>query len=710
MITSDIRSPFVVVEGHDIADVQVLPTRRSVTKLANGSIESETLAQKVENPSIRQPLASMSSINALKHETFRQITSKTKQEPRFKTQEPRRKQSKHEDEETPTKKISKTPPTPTPSSALVDPAILSIRKADGNGLTEKHYTLLSQAEPLVSATLSKPFHSLSLSEVPLDQQTENGDGNGEVLPRENQKSLQNGLRDKEETKKRRRRKRKRPETRGRLISPQRSSLIPISTDAVQPNGRRHSIHLKGTMQALGGTSNDGDDAQPLREHLTVKARQKGRPARDQREISEWEVEDAFNIHMMPDFDFAANLSKFDKRSVFSQFKNDDNTADEARLVGHNRIPRPGTNGGRNLHFSQNVLDTPHLTSNLEKWSSEAGESELQATLESTYGTHVRRPPSSSKRSHDQPRSAKSTRSVKSSRVSRSLSSTRNQSNQTVTLTPLRFVEIEALAVSEMGLSEDILTENAARGIAEVVMHDLKSRDTVVRQPQVIIFSGNHKTGARAISAGRHLMNHGIRVVMAILDANDGLHGHGNETLLPAVRQAIFSFRKSGGKVSPAQTLFRALDSPTLKPHVFLDAVQGIHLQISDLSPIAQANVTDLLELFQDSRREEHVLSLDVPLGRDPITGKASNPNGNSSLQWPQHVIFLGMPKSWRDVLLGMAEDEMEKMKMVQACKPWVVDLGFNFTKVDRGLAVREAGWGKRWVEGLHARGVFEMSS
>ena len=74
----------------------------------------------------------------------------------------------------------------------------------------------------------------------------------------------------------------------------------------------------------------------------------------------WATEDATDIQELPDFDFEANLSKFDKRSVFEQIRADDHTSKESRLVSINRLPpaRPGTYGGKNLHPTENVLDSP----------------------------------------------------------------------------------------------------------------------------------------------------------------------------------------------------------------------------------------------------------------------------------------------------------------------------------------------------------------
>jgi len=71
----------------------------------------------------------------------------------------------------------------------------------------------------------------------------------------------------------------------------------------------------------------------------------------------WATEDATDIQDLGEFDFEANHKLFDKKQIFDQMRQDDTTADEDRLVGHNRLPpaRPGTYGGKNLHPSENVL-------------------------------------------------------------------------------------------------------------------------------------------------------------------------------------------------------------------------------------------------------------------------------------------------------------------------------------------------------------------
>jgi enhancer of mRNA-decapping protein 3 len=78
------------------------------------------------------------------------------------------------------------------------------------------------------------------------------------------------------------------------------------------------------------------------------------------EESGWGTEDATDVQEMGDFDFVGSLAKFDKHTVFTQIQAEDSVADEDRLVAHNRLPKakPGTAGGKNLHYSENVLEAP----------------------------------------------------------------------------------------------------------------------------------------------------------------------------------------------------------------------------------------------------------------------------------------------------------------------------------------------------------------
>lgn len=84
----------------------------------------------------------------------------------------------------------------------------------------------------------------------------------------------------------------------------------------------------------------------------------------------WASEDV--TEEMGDFDFENNLAKFDKRTIFDQMRKEDQIDDAERLVTHNRKVKPGTAGGKNLHYTENVLDLPpNKAHNADFWNSEA---------------------------------------------------------------------------------------------------------------------------------------------------------------------------------------------------------------------------------------------------------------------------------------------------------------------------------------------------
>lgn len=89
---------------------------------------------------------------------------------------------------------------------------------------------------------------------------------------------------------------------------------------------------------------------------------------------------------MGEFDFENNLAKFDKRTIFDQMRKEDQVDDASRLVSHNRRPKPGTNGGKNLHNTENVLDLPSsIAKNTDFWNSEADDPNGHAGLNPVNG-------------------------------------------------------------------------------------------------------------------------------------------------------------------------------------------------------------------------------------------------------------------------------------------------------------------------------------
>lgn len=345
------------------------------------------------------------------------------------------------------------------------------------------------------------------------------------------------------------------------------------------------------------------------------------------EINGWATEDATDIQEMGDFDFEGNLSKFDKRRVFDEIRNDDMTAGEERLVSFNRRARPGTNGGRNLHPTENVLDDDPPAPN--RWNSEPGETEEEISEgRFSSGRNSRRARSrtgvpaphrkgsaiiSSNLSSTPLSRVVSNRT--SSPIPHSAGSGQNGSLWVTTtnrrcpcVSPVQMLEIEQLAVGEIGLSEEMVAENAGRSIAEAAVSqasDLTSSSTV------IILAGNHKTGMRAICAGRHLKNRGYRVTVCILGSEDDF--------LDSFKRQVEILKKIGVNVAKWQNLNSSLSGTDYIPDLIIDALFGVHVSFDDLRTDDQATALEMVSWINRSSIE--VLSIDVPSGLSASTGR-----------------------------------------------------------------------------------------
>ncbi|CAG8033856.1 unnamed protein product [Penicillium salamii] len=353
--------------------------------------------------------------------------------------------------------------------------------------------------------------------------------------------------------------------------------------------------------------------------------------------SGWATEDATDIQELGEFDFASNLSKFDKRTVFEQIRNDDTTADEERLVSFNRKIKPGTNGGKNLHWTENVLDSPQNSDTGDTTGEDfEGGNDIKMGAEvlsarerpraqpSRKDSAIHAPPmmpqlSALGRSQlhvnvSRTTSPRPNRSSVSPMVAPNVSgagslrlTTTNRSCPTVS--PLQTLEIEQISVAEFGLAEEIITENAGRGIAEAAVA-LVSNDAAA--PNMVIITGNHRTGARAIAAARHLRNRGHRVTVCLL----GLE-HEAE-LLESCRKQLDIFRKVGGRVLKWEELSSRLATSDLGPDLLVDALFGMHLSFDDLRTDDQIVAFEMISWI--NRSNVGVLSVDVPSGLHASTG------------------------------------------------------------------------------------------
>lgn len=418
----------------------------------------------------------------------------------------------------------------------------------------------------------------------------------------------------------------------------------------------------------------------------------------------WASEDV--TEEMPEFDFENNLAKFDKRTLFDQMRKDDVIDEADRLVSHNRNPKTGTAGGKNLHYTENVLDLPASTHNADYWNSEAEvggvhHNEVLSGREQKSGQSTKRADSKSgpsRRSQSRKASAAmggQPLSRVNSSVRQSLPSRRSSprsgyrsadvqppqiqqpglylvpSNRRVeAISTLQMLNLENIAANEVGLPETLMAENAGRGIAEVAVQALSDPALKVRYEMagaalsqasdasppnistVVILAGNNKSSIRALVAGRHLRNKGYDIMVCLVGIER------ERDLLEELRRQIQLYRSFGGKVLKKNDFFEQLRKTTpagaavtsagssgagrVSVSLIIDALLGLTMSFEELRIGDQATVYELMEWA--NRNEAFVLAIDVPSGIDPSTGKVAIIDGSQLFVKPRYVVAVGAPK------------------------------------------------------------------
>lgn len=517
-------------------------------------------------------------------------------------------------------RIPNAAPAPhQPQHQFVDPAILSFSKPSRQPSQPAHDELGADQTPAtVSAALTEPFSSL---DVNVDDRKNRIPGTSQAKDPSKQTP-----------------KRNRRGNRGRLQNDTWADgeVLDKLGPAASTNPKSKGWRQTAFVEPVASVSQVSPEnlVQPGARLRKKKTRQSY--AEDP---SGWATEDATDIQELGDFDFQSNLSKFDKRRVFEEIRNDDTTVDEARLVSFNRKAKLGTNGGKNLHWTENVLDSP---ADSESGDGVEGISDARVSSENVSGRERSRASTHSQATRkssailNQPllpvqvnargRSQLNASRTTSSPPGRTSASptigpggagvslrltTTNRSCPTVS--PLQTLEVEQIAVAEFGLAEDIITENAGRGIAEAAVA-LLSNDAAAST--ILIVTGNHRTGARAVSAARHLRNRGHRVTLCML-------GQKHETeLLENCRKHLEIFRKIGGRVLKWEELSTRLSTSELSPDLVVDALFGMHLGFEDLRTDDQAVAFEMISWM--NRSNVDVLSVDVPSGLSASSGMFSS--------------------------------------------------------------------------------------
>lgn len=215
------------------------------------------------------------------------------------------------------------------------------------------------------------------------------------------------------------------------------------------------------------------------------------------------------------------------------------------------------------------------------------------------------------------------------------------------------LNLENIADNELGLSEDMMTENAGRGIAEVALSALNAGGGGLTQgksstiPTVVVFAGNNKSGLRAVAAGRHIRNHGLNVAVCVL----GLERESE--LLVGLRRQLKVFRGFGGKVVTKVELLEYIKNLTVPIELIIDGLLGLTISFEELRTGDQATAYELIEWA--NRSKASVLAIDIPTGIEPTTGKVSIIDGRKLYIHAKYVVAMGAPK--KGLLEAMALGE-----------------------------------------------------
>jgi enhancer of mRNA-decapping protein 3 len=484
-------------------------------------------------------------------------------------------------------------------------------------------------------------------------------------------------------------------------------------------------------------------------HASVSPSKNGKMTRRQRQEQKdgqngWATEEATDIQDLGDFDFEASNGLFDKKTVFDELRQGDTTADEDRLVGHNRLPRPGTYGGKNYHPTENVL-SPKLPA--EEASSDADTEMNFHTGRSTSRNSVskRRPsrqnstivdsrhPLASSMSSDRgmsrstvslvsrngkplpsprpdrlqsPHSAFSSRPPASPRPSQGAHfAIKSSGAPCPVLLPAALETLEAETTARFGLTQDAITENAARVtaiLAKAMMdpvehgsrresrtHATRNHFTASTTPVVVVLAGNHVAGARAVAAARHLAPRHAQIILAEAQYESAATQEEQmvKQTLMLKRMARLGMDVKRGTWRKAFNYIKNLPAP---PAIIIDALLAGASYDSLLSSntahsqAAQAETREMINWANRSRAP--VLSIACPSGVSGEDGSSTILEGEPLAVRPDRVLTLGAP------MAGL----LEAMKGGESWEVDCADIGVNIAlKRDDAVA-----FGAEWVDGL----------
>lgn len=169
-------------------------------------------------------------------------------------------------------------------------------------------------------------------------------------------------------------------------------------------------------------------------------------------------------------------------------------------------------------------------------------------------------------------------------------------------------ELDRRAAEEHAMPTLLLMENAARGVAGIILEGLQG----VEAAHVLIVCGPGNNGGDGLALARHLHNHDLRVTVLLAAPMGKYVGDARVNLTIAQRMGL---RIVDGAERPAGR-FAELVSEKEPPHVVVDALFGTGL---DRAPVG--SMSELIgEMNGYKRQGAPLIAIDVPSGLDADSG------------------------------------------------------------------------------------------
>ena len=362
--------------------------------------------------------------------------------------------------------------------------------------------------------------------------------------------------------------------------------------------------------------------------------------------------------MSLEFDFAANLAMFDKKLVFADFQKNDTVDPSQRLVGHNKKKQLQTQD--KYEPTEMVLDTLKR----DNWDCIGTPNALQL---SPYPPVASRQPLMSADALNY----RMVRSTLKSPVACAL--------------PVQLVEIERLATEKFGVTQALMAETAAINLSQLILSRFLGGLTRLSNaknhnlpPLVLLLVGLARIGGRAYATGRHLANHGVRVLAFVTNPDDDD---------PDLALQARMLESSGGKVvrSDWEQLLHItntqLDTPV---ELIIDGLQGYDCRLDDVfyEPNQAATLKGIIAWCNVPAHAARVLSLDLPLGIDGGSDILAGALEAIHARW---CVLMGVPISGLLLAykLGTIDEELQHFLVDIGVPNSVYAVKNNLRKFDR---------------------------